>query len=78
MAKNDRAHGSTRVAISNGLAAVGVVLFVCACLSPAAWYPVVQLFAGLAFIAVSHVLTPCRDQLTKWWTARISRKDVES
>ena len=28
---------------------------------------------GLAFIAVSHVLTPCQDQMTKWWSRRTSK-----
>ena len=31
----------------------------------------VQLFAGLACIAISHALTPCQDQITRWWRARL-------
>src|SRR5438132_7727857 len=77
MAMNDRTHSSARVAISNGLAGVGVLLFVSASVSPAAWYPIVQLFAGLVSIAISHVLTPCRNQLTHWWTARISKPSLD-
>jgi len=61
----------SRAGISSGFAGVGVLLLVLASVSPSGWYPVVQLFAGLAFIAVSHVLTPCRDQITRWWNARV-------
>jgi hypothetical protein len=46
---------------------------VLAAVSPADWYPSVPLFTGLACVAVSHVLTPCQDQITRWWRARISR-----
>src|SRR5205085_7354372 len=66
-----RANSSTRVGISNGFAGVGVLLLVLASVSPPDWYPIVQLFAGLAFIAVSHVLTPCKDQITRWWNSRL-------
>ena len=59
--------------ISRVCAAVGVGLLVLATLSPDDWHPAVPLFAGLALIAVSHVLTPCRDQITPWWRARLSR-----
>jgi hypothetical protein len=63
---------SNRNAISNALAGVGVLLFVTAGVSPVDWYPALQLFAGLALIAISHVLTPCQDQMTKWWKSRIA------
>jgi len=69
----DLTYSSIRVAISNRFAGVGVLLLMSASVSPAGWYPIVQLFAGLAFIAVSHVLTPCQDQITQWWNAGISK-----
>jgi hypothetical protein len=64
----------SRIRISNACAVVGVLLLVLAGVSPAAWHPVLPLFAGLALIAVSHVLTPCQDQITQWWRRRISRR----
>jgi hypothetical protein len=64
----------SRIRISNACAVVGVVLLVLAGVSPAAWQPVLPLFAGLALIAVSHVLTPCQDQITQWWRRRIARR----
>ena len=73
MPMSDRTYSSTRIAISNGCASVGVLLLIVASVSPAAWYPIVQLFVGLAFIAVSHVLTPCQDRITQWRNARISK-----
>lgn len=63
----------TRVAISHGFAALGVLLFVTATAAPDEWYPVAQLFAGFACLAVSHALTPCQGDLTPWWKAQISR-----
>jgi hypothetical protein len=63
-----------RAGISSGFAGIGVALFVTASVSPIDWYPLVQLFIGLACIAISHVLTPCRDQITRWWRARILRQ----
>jgi len=45
-----------------------------ASVSPADWYPVVPLFAGLALISFSHILTPCQDQITRWWRSRIARR----
>ena len=76
----ERTIASTRVEASNVFAGVGVLLLVSASVSPADWYPSVQLFIGLAFIAISHVLTPCQDQVTRWWNARLSqiwrRKDA--
>ena len=73
MAMTDRRYSSTRIAISNGCASVGVLLLILASVSPAGWYPTVQLFLGLAFIAVSHVLTPCQERITQWRNARNSK-----
>src|SRR6266852_8319311 len=73
MAMSDRTYSSTRTAISNGCASVGVLLLILASVSPAAWYPNVQLFLGLALVVVSHVLTPCQDRITQWRNARISK-----
>ena len=58
--------------ISAACACMGVLLLVIASLLPTAWYPMVPLFLGLALLAVSHVLTPCQDQITRWWRRRIS------
>jgi len=60
-----------RIRISYGLAGVGVLLFVTASASPADWYPYAQFLAGFACMAVSHVLTPCQDQITRWWRQRV-------
>jgi hypothetical protein len=57
--------------------APGVVMVVLAVVLPPQWHPVPLLFAGLALIAVSHVLTPCRDQITRWWRARISKSSPD-
>jgi hypothetical protein len=50
-----------------------VSLLLAAVALPAAWYPALPLFLGLALIGVSHVLTPCQDQMTRWWRRLISR-----
>ena len=55
-----------RVTLSNRCAAAGVALLVVAWLSPADWYPVLPLFLGVAFLAVSHVLTPCEVRISQW------------
>jgi hypothetical protein len=59
--------------VSSACALAGVSLLMLASVLPAHWYPAVPLFLGLAIIAVSHVLTPCQDQITQWWRRRISR-----
>ena len=61
-------------AISTGLAGIGVLLLVTAGASPADWHPGAQLLTGLALIALSHVLTPCQDELTRWWKVRILKR----
>jgi hypothetical protein len=63
----------TRERISAGCAAIGVMLLVAAGILPADAYPALPLLVGLALLAVSHVLTPCRDQITKWWRHRVLR-----
>jgi len=63
----------TREKISAGCAALGVLLLVLAGVFPAAWYPALPLFAGIALLAVSHVLTPCQDQITRWWREHVIR-----
>jgi hypothetical protein len=65
--------GPRRVAISSACAVVGVSLLLAAVALPAEWYPALPLFLGLGFIGVSHVLTPCQDQMTRWWRRLISR-----
>jgi hypothetical protein len=56
----------TRVAASSTCASVGVMLVIYAGVVPAEWYPIPALFAGLALLAVSHVLTPCLDRIAVW------------
>ena len=63
----------TKEAASKACAAVGVALLLLAVAVPPAWQPAIPLFVGLALIAASHVLTPCQDQITRWWRSRISR-----
>jgi len=63
--------------ISFACAGPGVVMVVLATVLPSHWHPVPILFAGLALIAISHVLTPCRDQITRWWRARISKSSPD-
>jgi hypothetical protein len=58
-------------------AAAGVALLALAALLPERWIPAIPLFLGLALLAVSHVLTPCQDQITKWWRRIIERKRNE-
>lgn len=58
---------NTRVRVSNACAALGVLLLLLAGVLPESWFPVAALFAGLALLALSHVLTPCQDQITRWW-----------
>ena len=58
---------------SSACAFAGVLLLIVATLLPDDWMPALPLFAGLALVAFSHVLTPCRDQITQWWRRRISR-----
>lgn len=59
----------TRSGVSGLCACVGVLLLLLAYFMSAQ----IPLFVGLALIAVSHVLTPCQDQITQWWRKRISR-----
>ena len=53
-------------AASNGCASAGVLLVIYAGLAPSDWFPIPALFAGLALLAVSHVLTPCVDRIAVW------------
>ena len=57
----------------HGFAAIGVLLFVTAFASPAGWYPEAQFLVGIACFVISHALTPCEDDLTPWWKARLSK-----
>jgi len=60
--------------VSGICAAAGVALLVLATLLPERWIPAIPLFLGLALLALSHVLTPCQDQITRWWRRIIERK----
>jgi hypothetical protein len=62
-----------RIRISNGCAAVGVLMLVLAGAMPETWYPVVPLVLGIGLLVVSHWLTPCQDQITQWWRRKIRR-----
>ena len=59
--------------ISGWCAAAGVLLLVAASILHQEAYAFLPLFAGLTLIGVSHVLTPCQDQITRWWRSRITR-----
>jgi hypothetical protein len=59
--------------VSAACAAAGVALLALAAVLPERWTPVIPLFLGLALLAVSHVLTPCQDQITRWWRRIITR-----
>lgn len=65
-----------RVTLSQGCATVGVLLLMLSVLLPERWYPVVLLFAGLALLAVSHVLTPCEERLARLRRARASVRQL--
>jgi hypothetical protein len=65
-----------KVTVSHGFAAAGVALLILSVLLPAAWYPVVLLFAGLGCLAVSHVLTPCEERMEKLKKARASMRQL--
>lgn len=56
----------TKMAASNVCACAGVLLIVYAGIAPDEWHPAVALFAGLALLVVSHVLTPCLDRIAVW------------
>ena len=64
---------NSRIKVSNGCAVAGVFLLILASISPPGWYPTVPLFAGLLLVCISHFLTPCQDQITRWWRSRISK-----
>jgi hypothetical protein len=57
----------SRTGASHACAAIGVALLIAA----GVLHDPLSLFAGLLFIAISHVLTPCKDQITRWWRERI-------
>jgi hypothetical protein len=67
---------SKRVSLSQGCATVGVLMLMLSVLVPAHWHPVVLLFAGLALLAVSHVLTPCEERIAKLRRARSSMEQL--
>lgn len=55
-----------KVAASSVCASLGVLLVVYAGVAPTEWYAIPALMAGLALLAVSHVLTPCLDRIAAW------------
>jgi hypothetical protein len=65
-----------RVTLSRGCATAGVLLLMLSVLLPVDWYPVVFLFLGLAFLAVSHALTPCVERIEKLRKARASLRQL--
>jgi hypothetical protein len=72
-------NSSTRIRLSNGCAIGGVFLLLVAGTLPGGWYLTIPLFLGLLLICISHLLTPCQDQITLWWRQRLrswmSRRD---
>lgn len=65
-----------KVPVSRVCAAIGVLLMMLAVLLPESWYPVTFLFVGLAFLVVSHVLTPCVERLEQLKKARESLRQL--
>ena len=65
-----------RIGLSHGCATAGVLLLMLSVLVPAHWHPVVLLFAGLALLAVSHILTPCEERLAQLRRARSSMEQL--
>jgi hypothetical protein len=63
-----------RVRLSHGCAAAGVLLLMLSVLLPVDWYPVVFLLLGIAFLAVSHALTPCVERIEQLRKARASMR----
>ena len=59
---------------SQACAAIGVLLMVAASLLHDEAYAVYLFLVGLAFVAFAHVLTPCRDQITRWWRERVLKQ----
>lgn len=55
-----------KAAVSAACATAGVLLLLAAGLAPDGRYAVPFLFAGLAFLVVSHILTPCIDRIAVW------------
>jgi hypothetical protein len=51
-----------------------VLLLVLAGVQPADWNPAIPALSGFALLAVSHVLTPCQDQITRFWRHRVLRQ----
>ena len=62
-----------RAGISSGCAAIGVLMLVLAGAVPDDWHPVVPAILGIALLGISHSLTPCQDQITRWWRQKIRR-----
>ncbi len=65
----------TKEKVSAACAALGVMLLVIAGVLAD---PAVPALLGVALLAASHVLTPCRDQITRWWRQRISRVNPDA
>ena len=59
---------------SQACAAAGVLLLAIAVALRDENHAVFLFLTGIAFLAVSHVLTPCRDQITRWWRERILKQ----
>ena len=59
---------------SQACAAIGVLLLVVGSVLHGETYAVFLFLVGLAFIAFAHVLTPCRDQITRWWRERVLKQ----
>jgi hypothetical protein len=56
----------SKAAISNACACAGVLMLIVSAVAPEDWYPAAALFTGLAFLVLSHALTPCLDRIAVW------------
>lgn len=65
-----------RVTLSHACSTIGVVLLILAVLLPEAFYPVVLLFVGLAFLAMAHALTPCVERIEQLRKTRASLRQL--
>ena len=65
-----------RKTLSHVCSTTGIVLLVAAVLVPSEWRPALLLFAGLGFLALAHVLTPCVERLEQLRRARADLRQL--
>ena len=64
----------TKEKVSAACAALGVLLLVASGVMSSNWNPAIPALSGFALLVVSHVLTPCQDQITRFWRHRVLRQ----